>query len=226
MKALIYLVEDDPGMSQVTASLLERRGHRVKAMSTAEEALEAIQSRPPDLLISDVQLPGLSGFKLCEVLKGEARTASLPILLLTVLDRERDVVAGLRLGADDYLKKPYGPEELAARVDNLLRRAASAPAAGVLEAGDLRVDPVHREATLKGRPVTLRRKEFELLVLLLRHRGKLLTRDRILSEIWPDAVVTENTLSVHMRNLRDKLGPYADAVKTLIGEGYKFDPPE
>lgn len=226
MKALIYLVEDDPGMADVTAALLARRGHRVKSMSTAEEALDLIRTRTPDLLVSDVQLPGLSGFKLCELLKGQPRTARLPILLLTVLDKEKDVVAGLRLGADDYLKKPYGPEELAARVDNLLRRAGAAPETTVLEAGPLRVDVERREATLKGKPVSLRRKEFELLVLLLRQRGKLLTRERIVADIWPDNIVTENTLSVHMRNLRDKLGPLSDAVKTLIGEGYKFDLPE
>ena len=226
MNPLIYLVEDDPGMAEVTAVLLARRGYKVKSLSTAEELLSLLRRQTPDLLISDIQLPGLSGLKLCELLKEDPRTASLPVILLTVLGKDGDKVRGLRQGADDYLAKPYNPEELLARVEALLRRVQRAGIpADRLQSGNISVDVSRREASVAGKPIELRRKEFELLVLFLRHPGRILTRDQIVSALWNDVIVTDNTLSAHVKTLRERLGPSGERIQTLIGEGYKFVEP-
>jgi DNA-binding response OmpR family regulator len=223
VKARILLVEDDPGMAEVAAALLKARGHKTSVVSSAEEALGEVRRLPPDLVISDIQLPGLSGLKLCELLRGEPRTASIPFILLTVLGKNSDKVAGLRLGADDYLSKPYDPEELAARVEALLRRVhRDGRPEEILSAAGLAVNVGRREAALDDRPLRLRRKEFELLVLFLRKKGEILTRVRICAAVWGDAVVTDNTLTVHLKNLRAKLGKAGDRIETLIGEGYRF----
>jgi DNA-binding response OmpR family regulator len=225
MKGRVLLVEDDPGMRRLTKVLLERAGYGVKGTGSAEEGLALIQKEKPDILISDIQLPGISGVKLLEILRGEAATAGLPVILLTVLGKSPDKVRGLQTGADDYVTKPYDPKEFLARVEALLRRAASAVApAEVLESEGVRVDLARRDVTVDGKPVSLRKKEFELLALFLKNPGKLLTREHITRILWDDeTIVTDNTLSVHIKNLRTQLGPYGRQVQTLVGEGYRFE---
>jgi DNA-binding response OmpR family regulator len=225
MKAQILLVEDDPGMAGMTKILLKSHGYKVQAVTTAEEALEEIRKELPDLLISDIQLPGLSGTRLCEILKGEPRTASLPVILLTVLGKNIDKVQGLKIGADDYLTKPYSPDELAARVEALLRRVRYA---GVPQQTykfkDLTVDFSRHEVRIEDELITLRRKEYEILALLIQKKGQVLTREAFTQLLWKDeSIVTGNTLNVHVRNLRKKLGHYQNLVMTLVGEGYKLN---
>jgi DNA-binding response OmpR family regulator len=227
MKERLLLVEDDPGMRRLTKVLLERVGYRVKEAGTAEEGLALIQKDKPDLLISDIQLPGISGVKLLEILRGEPATAGLPVILLTVLGKSFDKVRGLQTGADDYVTKPYEPKEFLARVEALLRRAGTrggtAPSS-ILELEGIRMDLSSREVLVDRKPISLRRKEFELLALFLKHPGKLLTRDHITTVLWNDeTIVTGNTLSVHIKNLRTQLGPRGNQLLTLFGEGYRFD---
>lgn len=212
-------------MRQVTRALFERAGYQVRESATAEEALAEIVGALPDLLVVDIQLPGLSGWKLCEIIRGEPRTAHLPLILLTALKRGTDKVQGLQGGADDYVTKPYDPKELLARAEALLRRAGRAPIPMEnLSFEGLRVHPVRHEVSVDGKPIHLRRKEFDLLVLFLKHRGELLTRARLTTLLWnEEVVVTDNALSAQVKNLRSKLGPYGHRLQALSGEGYRFD---
>jgi len=227
VRAHILIVEDDPGMASFTKLLLTDNGYKAHVAGTAEGALSYIQKNLPDLIVTDIQLPGLSGIKLCEVIKGEPRTAALPIIMLTVLGSELDKVKGLRIGADDYLVKPFSSEEFLARVEALLRRVQRGGVpVETFKVNDLVVDVKRHEVLIKGQPVVLREMEFQLLVLLLQNQGLLVDREFLTKSLWKDqAIVTENTLSVHMMNLRKKLGPYEKCIETIIGKGYKFTNP-
>lgn len=224
MSSRIFLVEDDPDMRRVTRVLLMRSGYRVSEASSAEDALAEISRSLPDAAVIDINLPGLSGIKLVEILRGEPKTAALPILLLTALNQGTDKVRGLQKGADDYVTKPYDPAELAARVEALIRRSRQGVAPDqILSVEELIVDLNRREVTLRGEPVSLRKKEFELLTFFLKHPGQLLTRERISRALWADdVIVTDNTLSAHLKSLRARLGVYGHRLETLIGEGYRF----
>ena len=224
MSASLLVVEDDAGMAGLTRRILTQSGYRVTLATTGEEALSLIQKALPDLLISDVQLPGISGLKLCEILKGRPDTVSLPIILVTVLGKTPEKVMGLRLGADDYLSKPYDAAELLARVEAVLRRSRDrGEVTAVFRVGDVELNAARREVTVKGRPVDLRRKEYDLLQLFIRKPGRLWTREALISSLWgDDAVVTPNALDVHIKNLRAALGTAGDLIETLVGEGYRL----
>lgn len=225
MKARLLLVEDEPGMRQVTRVFLQREGYRVDEAGSAEEALMALKEDPlPDLLLSDINLPGLSGLKLCEILRGEPRTASLRIILLTVLGKGAEKVRGLKTGADDYITKPYEPAELLARVEAVLRRTQVASETAVFTSGTLRVDLESRTALVKGRPVEIPHMDFELLALFLKNKGKLLTRQRLSRILWSDdVVVTENALTAHIKTLRRLLGPEGRRIETVVSDGYRWN---
>jgi len=225
MKSSVLVIEDDEGTASFLRVLLEKNGYKALVKESAEEGLNVIRQQLPDLLISDLHLPGLSGIKLCEILKGDSRTASLPIILLTVSGREADKVRGLKIGADDYVTKPFFANELIARVEALLRRVRNAGVpAQCLRIKDLAVDLERREATLKGKPLTLRHKEYDILVLLLEKQGRVLTKEFLTNALWKDeSIVTSNTLNTHIKNLRQKLGSYQSLIETVIGEGYKLN---
>ncbi|MBK8574315.1 MAG: response regulator transcription factor [Elusimicrobia bacterium] len=225
MSSRIFLVEDDAEMRRVTRVLLARNGYLVSEASSAEDALAEITRSLPDAAVIDVNLPGISGIKLVEILRGEPKTAALPILLLTALNKQGDKVQGFQRGADDYVTKPYDPAELAARLEALLRRSTRSTAPDqVLTCDELKIDLNRREVTVKGEPIALRKKEFELLTYFLKHSGQLLTRERISLALWgDDVIVTDNTISAHLKNLRSRLGVYGPRLETLIGEGYRFN---
>jgi DNA-binding response OmpR family regulator len=228
MSAHLLLIEDDPSLMAVAKKLLVRGGYRVTTATSSEEALLVLKDAAVDLVVSDVRLPGLSGIKFVQILRGEPATARLPVLLLTVADAPADKVTGLKAGADDYLAKPYDPNELLARVEALLRRASpgTAPAEGPVTSGELAVDPSRREVSVSGSSVRLTRKEFDLLLALVQRVGHVFTRSALNQLLWgEDAVVTENTLDVHLRNLRRKLGPAGARIETLIGVGFRLAPP-
>lgn len=225
MSANLLLVEDDASLAAITRRFLVQAGHRVTVATTGEEALALIVKNTPDLIISDVQLPGLSGLKLCQLLKEKPSTQHVPIILVTVMGKTHQKVDGLRTGADDYLTKPFDAQELLARVEAVLRRVQNKGALNVvLEAGPIRVDVSQRNVTVNGTPIDLRKKEYELLTLLLRKPGRLWSRESLLSSLWgDDAVVSPNTLEVHIKNLRARLGPAGPLIETLPGEGYRLN---
>ena len=222
----ILVVDDEPTLVATLRYNLEREGYRVITASDGDVGLTLARSDRPDLVILDLMLPAIDGFEVCRLLR---REMTVPILMLTAKADEVDKVVGLELGADDYVTKPFSMRELLARVRALLRRAETLPAVDreILAAADLQVDLRRREASKSGQLLPLKPKEYELLVFLLRNRGRAFTREQLLDQIWGyDFVGDTRTVDVHVRWLRQKIEDEPAKPKRLItirGMGYRFD---
>ena len=219
----ILIVEDDRDIAELIRHYLVRAGHGADILSSGADVLPRIRSHRPDLLVLDLMLPGLHGLEICQAIRREPATADLPIIVVTARAEESDRVAGLELGADDYLTKPFSPKELVARVAALLRRAGRRTAAGVSTYGPIAIDRDRHVVTDAGREVALTAKEFLLLEYLIQHPGRVLSRDRLLSEVW-DYQYTggTRTVDVHVRRLREKIPLLAEALVTVKQFGYKL----
>jgi DNA-binding response OmpR family regulator len=224
----ILLVEDEPTLSETLRYNLEREGYTVLTAADGVHGLELARREQPDLLILDIMLPRLDGFSVCRILRQES---DVPILMLTARQDEVDRIAGLELGADDYVAKPFSLGELLARVRAIRRRTDRQPAGSreVLDAGALRVDTGSRRAWRAGAELTLSQKEFDLLTCLIRNRGMALSRDVLLERVWGyDFLGDSRTVDVHIRWLREKveLDPGHPAyIQTVRGVGYRFEIP-
>jgi DNA-binding response OmpR family regulator len=195
----------------------------VRAESSGPAGLRAAREFPPAVVILDVMLPGVDGYEVCRRLRAESATAALPILMLTARGEEGDKIRGLEIGADDYVTKPFSPKEVVARLKALVRRSAGEVSGTRLEYGALILDAERHEVLVGQRLVSLTAKEFALLEYLLRHRGKLATRDALLNSVWGyDAEVTTRTVDVHIRRLREKIPSLATAIQTVKPYGYKL----
>jgi two-component system alkaline phosphatase synthesis response regulator PhoP len=227
MSSQILLVEDEPGIVLVVSDLLRREGHAVETAMDGEIGLKLAMERSFDLLILDVMLPGLDGFEICHAVRERGFDGA--ILILTAKGQVTDRVHGLRTGADDYLLKPFNPDELAARVEALLRRIHKKDLTPVMkfQFGNVTVDFLRAEFFKNGTAVNLAAKEAELLRLLVNHRGRVLTRDYILKQVWKKQPhITERTVDVHIAWLRQKLEDKPDSprhILTVRGEGYSFN---
>jgi DNA-binding response OmpR family regulator len=220
----IALIEDDEDIAFTLRLNLEREGYAVAHFGRGQEGLQAVQHGAADFVILDLNLPDLDGLTICRELRRDVRTQSIPILMLTARGSERDRITGLELGADDYMAKPFSVRELVARVGAVWRRARTAAdeARGGYDDGEVRIDDRAFRVYRHGEEVKLARKEFELLSLLVRNRGAVISRDRILSEVWQMADDVETrTVDAHIRNLRKKIG--AERISTVIGFGYRYD---
>ncbi|MEO8967747.1 MAG: response regulator transcription factor [Solirubrobacteraceae bacterium] len=213
----VMIVEDEPNIGSLVRTYLQRAGYGVVWVRSGEEALTELPRHPIRLVVLDIGLPGIDGFELCRRIGG-----AVPVIMLTARDEEPDRVAGLEVGADDYVVKPFSPRELTARVKAVLRRAARVPENDdVLELGPLRVARGAREVTVDGAEVPLTQREFELLEYLVRHRGQVVTRDRLLESVWGFVSPGETrTVEVHVASLRKKLGR-PELIRTVRGVGYK-----
>jgi len=224
----ILLVEDEPTLSETLRYNLEREGYTVLAAGDGVRGLELARREQPDLLILDIMLPRLDGFSVCRILRQES---DVPILMLTARQDEVDRIAGLELGADDYVAKPFSLGELLARVRAIMRRSDRQPAGSreVLDAGALRVDTGSRRAWREGAELTLSQKEFDLLTCLIRNRGMALSRDVLLERVWGyDFLGDSRTVDVHIRWLREKVEPDPGRpiyIQTVRGVGYRFEIP-
>jgi DNA-binding response OmpR family regulator len=222
----ILVIEDDPDIALSLRLKLERDGgFEVQTAHDGAEGLRLALDRPPDLVLLDVNLPGMDGFEVCRRLREEPATAATPVIMLTARIGESDRVAGLDLGADDYITKPFSPKEALARIRAVLRRSdRSEEGPEALADGPLRVDVAARRAEVAGRDLGLTRKEFDLLVELIRQRGRVLTRERLLETVWGyDYPGETRTVDVHVRRLRQKLGsPVDERVETVVGVGYRY----
>jgi DNA-binding response OmpR family regulator len=221
----ILLVEDDPDIALALRRRLESEGHGVTLASDGEQALREVERVAPDLVLLDLALPKLDGTDVCRRLRRDRATAGIPIIMLTARSEEEDVLRGLSLGADDYVTKPFSVKEVAARVQAVLRRARG-PAAPLelLAAGAIEVDREGRRASVGGRPVSLTRKEFDLLADLMSRAGRVATREQLLERVWGyDHPGATRTVDAHILQLRKKLGaPVAERIETVIGVGYRF----
>jgi two-component system KDP operon response regulator KdpE len=221
----ILLVDDEVSIQRAVAILLESRGYLVEVASTGAEALRMVEAQPPDLLVLDLGLPDLDGIEVCRRLR---RTSKTPIIVLSARAGEAEKVKALELGADDYVTKPFGPEELVARIRVALRRVMSAdvPEGGRLVAGDLVIDYDRRRVLLKDVEIRLTPKEFELLSLLARNHDRVLTHRAILKAIWgPNGAGQPEHLWALVAQLRKKIEPDPGAPRYLLSEpwvGYKF----
>jgi two-component system, OmpR family, response regulator RegX3 len=222
----ILIVEDEPALAESVQYSLTREGFDVVVAPDGEEALDRFRTGSPDLVILDLMLPRLSGLDVCRIVRGES---SVPIVILTAKDGEADKVAGLELGADDYVTKPFSMRELVSRVRALLRRAGMAAQpepVEVLRGGPVELDVGTHEARVGGEPTSLPPKEFELLEAFLRRKGRLLTRDFLIEEVWgADYYGDTRTLDVHVKRLRQKVeeNPHEPAhLLTVRGLGYRF----
>ncbi len=222
----ILVVDDEPTLVATLKYNLEREGYQVFTASDGEAGLSLARASHPDLILLDLMLPVLDGLEVCRILR---RETAVPILMLTAKVEEVDKVVGLELGADDYVTKPFSTRELLARVRALLRRAETAPAAEaeLLTTGDLQVDLRRREASRDGRALALKPKEYELLLFLVRNRGRAFTREELLSRIWGyDFAGDSRTVDVHVRWLRQKIEEAPASPTRLItirGVGYRFE---
>ena len=222
----VLVVEDDPDIAQLVSHYLEKAGFSVDVLTNGRDALVAIAAKAPDVLVLDLMLPQVDGLEICRVVRGNAATAAIPIIMLTARSEESDRIVGLEIGADDYLGKPFSPNELVARVRALVRRAQrSAPAATgkPMAYGAIAVDAERHTVTDGGEPVTLTAKEFMLLEYLLQHRGRVLSRDVLLTDVWGYRYTGgTRTVDVHVRRLREKLPLLSTALTTVKQFGYKL----
>lgn len=221
----VFLIDDEPDILELIRYNLAQHGFDVSCALSGEEALGQILSRPPELVILDLMLPGADGLEVCKALKRDVRTAHIPILMLTARSEEADIVTGLELGADDYLTKPFSPRVLLARIKAVLRRHHAKPVTEdeVMARGELVLHPGRHEVLLEGVGVLLTPTEFRILHLLVRRPGWVFTRNQIIDAAQgEDTSVTVRSVDVHIVSLRRKLGAHGAAIETIRGVGYRF----
>src|SRR2546426_5620320 len=218
MSGSVLLVEDEENLASLVGAYLEQEGYRVIPVGTGAEALQAIDSEPVRLVVLDLNLPDMDGLDVCRQIRARS---SVPVVMLTARDEERDRLAGLETGADDYIGKPFSPRELVARMKAVLRRAEPHLEEELLVLGDVVLRRSAREVVVAGLPVELRPKEFDLLAYLMQNRGAVLSRDLLLERVWGfDYAGGTRTVDVHVAQLRRKLGR-PDLIRTMRGSGYK-----
>ena len=224
----ILVAEDDRDIANLVAHYLEKSGWKAHVAGAGDDALAYARAHPVDLIILDVMMPGLSGLEVCRALRADKATAAVPIIMLTARAEEADRVIGLELGADDYVAKPFSPNELVARVRALMRRSRRhEPQEATLRFGSLVMDRSRHTVSSDGRDVRLTAKEFLLLQYLLEHRGRVLSRDLLLGDVWGYRYTGgTRTVDVHVRRLREKLPLLVDSLVTVKQFGYKLVDPE
>ncbi len=223
MRTKVLVVDDEEDILELVRYHLEREGYQVVGCRDGKSALDLVGREKPDLVVLDLLMPGVDGLEVCRRLRQDS---AIPIIMLTAKVEETDKVIGLELGADDYVTKPFSPRELVARVKAILRRGAAASEEGVLSLGTLTMDFGRYQVLVRGKGVSVTAKEMDLLRALVQARGRVLTRDFLLERVWGydrAAEIESRTVDVHIRRLREKLGPEARRIVTVKGVGYRFD---
>jgi two-component system alkaline phosphatase synthesis response regulator PhoP len=220
----ILVVEDDHDIAELIAHYMEKAGHTVSRLASGAAVMATLRAQPADLVILDLMLPGMDGLLVCQALRAEPATAGVPIIMLTARDEEADKIAGLELGADDYVTKPFSPKELVARVAARLRRVVPAgDAEAIVQYRGIAIDASRHTVTLDGGDVRLTAKEFLLLQYLVQHQGRVLSRDVLLTDVWGYQYTGgTRTVDVHIRRLREKLPILNEAIETVKQFGYKL----
>jgi two-component system phosphate regulon response regulator PhoB len=218
------VVEDEADAAELVEFNLKAAGFEVTTAANGAEALRRAREMAPDLILLDLMLPEVDGLEVCKILRRDASTAAIPIIMLTAKAAEIDRVLGLELGADDYVSKPFSPRELVLRVKNLLRRRqATEQKLERFQVGDLTVDIPRHLVLVRGKRIDLTATEFKLLVVLAQRRGRVQSRDQLLQDVWEyDNVIDTRTVDTHMRRLREKLGRASRYLDTVRGVGYRF----
>ncbi len=219
---LIVIVEDEADIARLVSLHLRKAGYAAEVCRDSRSFITSLDNRTPALVILDLMLPDMDGLEVCTQMKKDPRYASIPLVMLTARGEEADRVVGLEMGADDYIVKPFSPREMVARVKAVLRRKVATDTTGRITIGDsLVIDRDAHEVTSHGTPVDLTSTEFKLLTVLAENKGRVLARDRLLDLLWgPEKAVLDRTIDVHIKNLRDKLGPAGRLIKNIRGTGY------
>lgn len=225
MTQRILVVDDEPDITALVAYHLAKAGYRVSTAASGPDALKAAREERPDVVVLDLMLPGVGGYQVLEALRAREETRDVGVILLTARREEADRIRGLSLGADDYLTKPFSPQELTLRVAALLRRLAAPAVAGgsAVTAGNLVIDRSAHRVTVDGRELSLTATEYKLLDTLVERRGRVQSRERLLQDVWqhqPD--MQTRTVDMHIQRLRSKLGDQAGLIETVRGFGYRF----
>jgi len=225
MNELIAIVDDEPDILEFVSIHLEKANYKTAKFDNSQEFLKFIDKKIPDLLILDLMLPDIDGLEICKQLKSDKKTSNLPIIMLTAKGDEFDKVLGLELGADDYITKPFSTRELVARVRAVLRRDRVKTAESTININDdLIIDLQRYSVTVNGQPVDLTSTEFNILKILATKRGWVFSREQLLQHLWgDDKIVISRTIDVHIKHLREKLGPAAHYIKNIRGVGYKLE---
>jgi two-component system response regulator ResD len=227
--AEVLVVDDDDTVASVVVNYLERAGHTTRRLGDGAEVLGAVADRLPDLMVLDLMLPGLNGLEVCRRVR--ARWPLLPVVMLTAFGEPDDRIAGLEIGADDYVTKPFSPRELVLRVDSVLRRVGEAENGtnkNVLTAGAITVDRAARRATKDGAELALTVRELDLLTFLMSNPGHAFSREQLMREVWGWTFGDQSTVTVHVRRLREKVEEdptNPTLIQTVWGVGYRLDPP-
>jgi DNA-binding response OmpR family regulator len=225
MKTRILVVDDEPDVLDLVTYNLGQAGFQTDTAADGAEALRKARSTTPDLILLDLMLPEMDGLEVCKLLRRDAKTSAIPIIMLTARASEIDRIVGLELGAADYVPKPFSPRELVLRVKKRLEQSHGAAAANAYTFGPLQVDVSRHLVTVRGRRVELTATEFKLLVLLLQRIGHVQSRDQLLRDVWEyETHIDTRTVDTHIRRLREKLGPAAKYLDTVRGVGYRFSP--
>ena len=219
------VVDDEADVIDMLVINLRAAGFQVIAVEDGATALAKARNESPSLIILDLMLPRMPGLEICKVLKSDAATRHIPIIMLTAKAEEVDKIVGLELGADDYVTKPFSPRELILRINRSLRRGKDKVAAvEKMAIGDLVLDHTRHEVLVKSKPVDLTATEFRLLALLMERRGRVQGRDSLLNDVWGyESVIDTRTVDTHVRRLREKLGPLAAYIETIRGVGYRIN---
>ncbi len=220
----ILIVEDDQNIAKLVKYNLEKAGYHCHVTITGEEALDFLDTQPVDLVILDIMLPRMDGMETCKQIKKDERLSSIPIMMLTARGEEVDRVVGLELGAEDYVVKPFSPRELLLRIKTILRRGQpKGTGKEIISIGELTVDIPRHRVTVNGKEVILTPMEFKLLTILLERKGRVQSREQLLSHVWQiEADVMTRTVDTHIKRLRQKLGKAGDGIETVRGLGYRF----
>jgi DNA-binding response OmpR family regulator len=228
MQHKIMVVDDEADVIDMLVINLRAAGFQVIAVEDGATALAKARNESPSLIILDLMLPRMPGLEICKVLKNDAATRHIPVIMLTAKAEEVDKIVGLELGADDYVTKPFSPRELILRINRSLRRGKD-KVAGVekMSIGDLVLDHTRHEVLVQGKPVDLTATEFRLLALLMERRGRVQGRDSLLNDVWGyESVIDTRTVDTHVRRLREKLGLLATYIETIRGVGYRISESE
>ena len=218
--ANILVVEDEKNMQEIIAEYMQRGGHTCFTADDGVDALMILKNNPMDLMILDVMMPHLDGFSVCKVAR---EMSNLPIIILTAKSEEEDKLKGYKLGADDYITKPFSPKVLLAKVGALLRRSSTVPT-DALNVGKISIIPASHKTFVNGQEITLTHKEYELLYFFMVNPGQIFSREQLLNRIWGyDFEGTTRTIDTHIKTLRQKLGDEGKHIVTLIRSGYKFE---
>lgn len=217
----VLIVEDERDVADLLEMGLRKAGFKTFAAADGATALKRARDDRPDLIILDLMLPQMSGLEVCRILKGDATTSHIPILMLTAKAEEVDRIVGLEFGADDYVTKPFSPREVMLRIRAILRRGEKPEE--TLQAGGISIDPARHQVRVNGKRVHLTSLEYKLLQTLMQRRGRVQDRDKLLNDVWGyESVIDTRTVDTHVRRLREKLGSAGDAIETVRGFGYRL----